>query len=97
MIQEKIGLDPQIVVLGNKWDLNFRDFLVLFEGKAVKCMNLLEAVDVAFKSFYIFNIEFSNKCFGAWQFLDIAIYNMKPTCVILSAVKELSAFVCSDT
>lgn len=87
---------PQIYASGSKKNLKFEHVWVSFPGKAVKCSTIIEAVDLCFKSFYIFNCDFPTKCHGAWQFLEFCVYNMKTFSIILSSVKELAAFVCSN-
>ena len=93
LVKDKEETYPEILALGRKYDLVIQDIFVLYKGKATKCNTLLEAVDLAYKSFYVFNIEFPKTCFGAYQFLDHCVYRMKQTSTVLSAVKELSAFV----
>ncbi|OXA45446.1 uncharacterized protein LOC110856920 isoform X2 [Folsomia candida] len=92
-LDNKLDLYPQVYLVGSKESLIFEDFLVIFKRKIVKCTSVMEAVDLAFKSFYVFNIEFPTTCYGAWQFLDYVIYKMKPICPVMSSVKELAAFV----
>jgi hypothetical protein len=87
---------PQVYLVGRKERLNFEESFVIFSGSVVKCGGVLEAIDLAYKSFYVFNLEFPNSCFGAWQFLDYSVYKMKPVCPIDSNVKMLSAFVGYD-
>lgn len=96
MITSKTSIHPQVVAVGNKFSLNFTEYFVLFKEKGIKCGTLLEAIDLAFKSFYVFHIEFPSHCFGAWQFLDFSVYKMKPSSTVLSTVKELSAYVCTQ-
>lgn len=96
MITSKTSNHPQVVAVGNKFNLDFTEFFVLFEGKGVKCDSLLQAIDLSFKSFYVFRIEFPSQCYGAYQFLDYAIYKMKPVCTVSSTVKELTAYACCE-
>jgi hypothetical protein len=95
-LKRKDNQYPEVIAVGTKENLKFDEAFVLFEGKVVRCATILEAIDLAFKSFYIFKIEFPATCFGAWQFLDYAVFKMKTTCSVLSNVKELAAFVCND-
>ena len=87
---------PQIIAKGSMEELKFDEVYVMFEGKAVMCTNILEAVDLSFKAFYVFNFKFDNPSSAAWQYLDYAVYKMKPTTTVLSGVKELAAFACSE-
>jgi hypothetical protein len=64
-MKNKIDDYPEIYFMGSKNELLFTDFLVIFKGKIVKCSTALEAVDIAFKSFYLFKIEFPKSCYGA--------------------------------
>ncbi|OXA53362.1 hypothetical protein Fcan01_10323 [Folsomia candida] len=96
LITSKTSNHPQVVAVGNKFNLDFTEFFVLFEGKGVKCDSLLQAIDLSFKSFYVFRIEFPSQCYGAYQFLDYAIYKMKPVCTVSSTVKELTAYACCE-
>ena len=84
---------PEVFAIGSKEEIIFEEVFVISKGKAIKCQTLLEAIDFACKSFYIFYMEFPTNCYGAYQFLDYCIYKMKPTSTVLSKVKELSAFV----
>jgi hypothetical protein len=92
-MREKTDDYPQVFFVGKKDSLDFQEFLVIYNGRIVKCDSALEALDLAFKSFYIFNIEFPKNCYGAWQFLDYVVYRMKSVCPILATVKMLAAFV----
>jgi len=83
---------PEIVVKGSTLDLVFEEVIVLFPGKVVICTNILEAVDLAFKSFYVFNVKFGSASFSACQYLDYSIFSMKTTDTVLTTVRELAAF-----
>jgi hypothetical protein len=91
LLSEKKTVHPQVVAVGIKSELKFLQYFVLFQDKAINCTSLLEALDLAYKSYYVFNIEFPGMCYGAYQFLDYAIYKMKPVCPVQSIGKELTA------
>jgi hypothetical protein len=95
-VQESGDMQPRIVAVGARKDLVFNELFVFMCGKAIRCTTILEAIDLAFKSFYVFHVEFPSSCYGAWQFLDYCVYKMKVTSTVISTVKEITAFVSSD-
>jgi hypothetical protein len=96
LLSKKTDPLPQIIARGSMEQLLLEEVLVLFEGKAVVCNTILEAVDLSFKAFYVFNFKFNDASSAAWQFLDYAVYKMKTTTTVLSGVKELAAYAAAD-
>ena len=66
---------PYVLSLGNDVWNSSQSFVILC-GEALEQKTLLQAVDVCFKVFYIFDIEYPKQCASVWQFLQNAVYEM---------------------
>lgn len=66
---------PYVLALGNnKWQTS--QAYVIVAGEAFEQNTLLQAVDVCFKMFYIFNIHYPKECENVWEFLQHAVYEL---------------------
>ncbi|CAF2147047.1 unnamed protein product, partial [Rotaria magnacalcarata] len=58
---------------------------VVIEKEVISCQSLLVAVDIAFKSFYLFNLEYPSFARNVYLFIQHFFYGIKPkalpTCV----------------
>ncbi|CAG7710009.1 unnamed protein product, partial [Allacma fusca] len=54
----------RVICKGHLADLNLQEYFVIFENRALKEDTLLSAVDLAFKTYYVFNIPFPQTCAG---------------------------------
>lgn len=61
--------EPFVVVIGAQ------PFTVM-QGEALLNTTLLGAVDVCFKSFFVFDIKYPKKCCPVWEFLQSTVYNI---------------------
>ncbi|XDV30880.1 hypothetical protein PO909_033710, partial [Leuciscus waleckii] len=66
--------DPHILVLGDKE--NSSQVFIIFNGEAIEKETLLQAVDVCFKIFYIYDINYPKPSAPIWEFLQHAVYNI---------------------
>ena len=44
--------------------------------RVISCEDLFQAVDVAFKLFYILNLKFPRETFAVWSFIQIVVYKL---------------------
>ncbi|KAI9534133.1 hypothetical protein NQZ68_016851 [Dissostichus eleginoides] len=51
---------------------------VVISGKAIETETALAAVDTCFKSFYVFDIQYTSQCLPTWQFFQDVVYELFP-------------------
>ncbi|XP_066528826.1 uncharacterized protein [Hoplias malabaricus] len=49
---------------------------VIISGEALEQSTLLGAVDVCFKAFYVFDLQYPKQCAPVWQFLQTVVYEL---------------------
>lgn len=73
---------PYTLALGD--EKNCSQAFAIIDGKAMEHATIVQAVDVAYKAFYIFDVNYPKECSTAWQFLQ-GVYEMgqgnMPPCV----------------
>nr|XP_033958660.1 uncharacterized protein LOC117461077 [Pseudochaenichthys georgianus] len=67
---------PYVLSLGNDIWHTSQAFVIL-DGEALEQNTLLQAVDVCFKVFYIFDIDYTKQCEAVWKFFQNAVYEIK--------------------
>ncbi|KAK7175960.1 hypothetical protein R3I93_000275 [Phoxinus phoxinus] len=73
-LNSETSQDPHILVLGDKD--NSSQVLTIFNREAVEKETLLQAVDVCFKMFYIYDINYPKPSAPIWEFLQHTVYNI---------------------
>lgn len=68
------GQDPHVLVLGDKE--NSSQVFVIFNGEALEQETLIQAVDLCFKTFYVYDIKFPKPSAPIWEFLQHAIFKI---------------------
>ncbi|ROL44307.1 hypothetical protein DPX16_8729 [Anabarilius grahami] len=68
------GRDPHVLVLGDKE--NSSQVFVIFNGEAVEQETLIQAVDLCFKMFYVYDINYPKPSAPIWGFLQHAIFKI---------------------
>lgn len=66
--------DPHVLVLGDKE--NFSEVFVVFNGEALEQETLVQAVDLCFKMFYVYAINYPKASAPIWEFLQHAIFKI---------------------
>jgi hypothetical protein len=79
---------PFILMLGDS------QAFTIINGAAFEQSTLLAALDVCFKAFYIFDINYPKQCSLVWQFLQTVVYGIAGE--ETPAVRVLRAFVFAD-
>ena len=62
--------------------------------RVISCEDLFQAVDVAFKLFYILNLKFPRATFVVWSFIQIVVYKLTASHVppqVASFVAKMNA------
>ena len=49
---------------------------VIINSMAVEYKSLAEAVDICFKSFYVFDVQYPKACAQVWEFLQSCVYEI---------------------
>ncbi|XP_067277997.1 uncharacterized protein si:dkey-286j15.1 [Pseudorasbora parva] len=73
-LSSETSQDPHVLVLGDKE--NFSQVFVIFNGEAVEQETLIQAVDLCFKMFYIYAINYPKPSAPIWEFLQHAIFKI---------------------
>ncbi|XP_042601600.1 uncharacterized protein LOC122140765 isoform X2 [Cyprinus carpio] len=66
---------PHILTLGN--DQSAFQAFVIIAGQALEQETLLQAIDVCFKAFFVFDIEYPKQCEHVWEFIQNVIYEIQ--------------------
>lgn len=65
---------PHILTLGN--DQSAFQAFVIIAGQALEQETLLQAIDVCFKAFFVFDIKYPKQCEHVWEFIQTVIYEI---------------------
>ena len=66
---------PYVLVLYRESKVKPSQVFVILERKAVPQPSLLKAVDLCYKSYYVFDLDYQPSCNVVWQFLQSMVYN----------------------
>ena len=66
---------PFVLAIGNR--SNPTQVFVIIEGKGLEQPNLVKAVDVCFKIFYILDINYPWQCFSSWEFIRKVLFTIE--------------------
>lgn len=66
--------DPHVLVLGDKG--NFSEVFVIFNGEAIEQETLVQAVDLCFKMFHVYAMNYPKPSAPIWEFLQHAIFKI---------------------
>ena len=91
--QRGITWQPQVLVIGESI-LSIEQVFVLVEDMVYEVQTLTKAVDVCFKTLFLFNLEYASAVEDVWVLLQLALYDIhtvydKPS----SLVKELVSYI----
>ncbi|XP_031353765.1 uncharacterized protein LOC116178415 [Photinus pyralis] len=53
------------------------EVFVYFDDVKFKFYNIIRAMDICFKIFHVFNLEYPNECHMFWTFIETYLYNVK--------------------
>lgn len=65
---------PHVLTLGN--DGSASQAFVIISGQALEQETLLQAIDVCFKAFFVFDVEYPKQCEHVWKFMQNVIYEI---------------------
>lgn len=82
---------PYVLMLGD--NQCFQAFAVI-NGAALEQSTLLAAVDVCFKAFYVFDINYPKQCSPVWQFPETVVYELSRE--ETPAVRALQALIFAE-
>jgi hypothetical protein len=71
---EEARRSPFVLILGNR-DAPCQCFVIV-EGKAIEQSNLVKALDVCFKLFYVLDIHYPWQSAHAWEFVQKCFYGL---------------------
>lgn len=69
-------IQPFILATGDCNFNKFENFYVYLDGTKLVFNNFLRAVDICFKIFHIFNLEYPQACSQIWNFIESYFYKM---------------------
>lgn len=84
---------PHVAIIGKL--LSPLSYVVYFQKKVYRCVELWHALDMAIKIFIVYKLQLSAECASAWQFVMLHFYAMEQDMeFIYPSVKTLQAFFC---
>ncbi|ROI26629.1 hypothetical protein DPX16_21572 [Anabarilius grahami] len=66
---------PFVMAMGNGQHIS--QCFVIINGQALEQSTLLAAVDVCFKAFFVFDINYPKQCASTWEFLQHVLFQME--------------------
>ncbi|XP_078030276.1 uncharacterized protein LOC144466599 [Epinephelus lanceolatus] len=66
---------PHVLCLGD--DTTTSQAFTIISGNALESESLLGAVDVCFKAFYVFDLNYTKQCKQIWEFIQHAVYGIE--------------------
>jgi hypothetical protein len=73
-----LRIGPHVVILVHDDNLSTASFYVVIQGGLLyKVSSLLEAVDIAIKSSFVFNIQYSACAVSSWLFLQRMVFGIE--------------------
>jgi len=72
--KQENNIQPCILVVGSL--LNPKQILVYFDDVRYKLFSVYKAVDICFKLFHVFNLEYPNESSNVWLFLQVYFYEI---------------------
>lgn len=76
-IECESSIPPTITVIGDIFKP--LSFFVDFDNIKYKVFTLPRAIDIAFKSYNLFNIKYHDACVHMWDFINILFYGIQST------------------
>ena len=70
-----VTVQPQLLLLGHNICRPDQYFIVL-NNIVYEVDNLVKAVDLCFKSFFVFNLDYPVQAFDPWSFIQKGLYNI---------------------
>lgn len=86
--QRQSTIQPMISLIGESL-LDPKEIFVYFEGVKFKFFNIIKAIDICFKIFFVFNFKFPLASQAVWQFIDSYFYKVSDKPDIHTNVKLL--------
>lgn len=90
-LEKKVSLQPLIMVTGSV--LNPENIVLYFDGVKFKFFSILTAVDICFKIYIIFNLEYPVESKLIWSFIQIFCYNLS---IKSETIHPNVSFLCSQ-
>lgn len=76
LISTNENIQPFIIIIAS--DILYpQEILVYVDGIKYKFFNILNAIDICFKIFHLFNIKYPIQCESVWQFIQCYFYEIK--------------------
>lgn len=67
-------IQPFVIAIGDEKLNSFENFYLYLDGEKLIFNNILRAVDICFKAFYLFNLEYPVASYNFWTFIDSCFY-----------------------
>lgn len=75
---KKTAIQPFVFAIGDDIT-SIKEIYTYFDGIKYKFFNIIRAVDICFKIFYMFNLNFPEESVMVWSFIETYFYKMKPS------------------
>ncbi|XP_055711440.1 uncharacterized protein LOC129806695 [Phlebotomus papatasi] len=80
-------IQPFVVIIGTQAQPT--GFFVYLDGHFLKFSKFVEAVDICFKIFHLFNVEYPDQSITVWEFISRYFYQIKSTTKQIPKVENL--------
>jgi len=92
--EKKQTLQPLICIIGDEY-IDSKEFFVYYFSNYYELPNIVEAVDLCFKIFHVFNLKYPIKSALVWTFLQNYIYDIDTefdvkSFALISLISDLS-------
>jgi len=84
---------PFLAVLLGDAKKEIENCVVIIDGTRYPMRNLLQGMDVLFKVFFVFNVEYAGECKNVWEFIQCYFYEiplLKKNAAVTRALKVFS-------
>ena len=65
---------PRVILLGERTSPS--EVYVAFSKRLIEMAGVAEALDLAYKTCWVFELEYNKRCYNAWEFMQEVVYGM---------------------
>lgn len=74
IVENRNRKQPFVLILGDRKQ-PCQSFVIV-EGTALPAADIMEAVDICFKSFYVLDISYPSQCSSSWEFIQQYVFKL---------------------
>lgn len=89
-IDKQSRSQPYILILGGS-TLAPQQVFVILERHALLQSSLVKALDMCFKTYFVGDLQYQEKCSGVWEFMESVVFELKGN-VKSSTIRDFRAY-----